>query len=89
MQAGRGQGRSLAPADEVNNFHLIAIVKDCFGPLGTGDDLAIQFDGDAIAFHAELLDELGEGELFVEGLVFAVDNQAHEDSFGFQVSSFK
>jgi hypothetical protein len=36
-----------------------------------------------------LLDQLGEGERFVEGLVFAVDRQAHEDSFRFQVSSFK
>jgi hypothetical protein len=36
-----------------------------------------------------LLDELGEGDGFVEGLVFAVDSQAHKDSFRFRVPSFK
>jgi hypothetical protein len=73
----------------VDNLQVVAIVEDCFGPLCAGDDLAIQFDGHSIAFHPESLNELGEGERSIEGLVFAIDDQAHEDSFRFRVSSFK
>jgi len=89
MQTNRSRENALASADEVNDLQMIAIVEGCFRPLRAGDDLAIEFDRDSISFHAKLLDELGEGDGFVEGLVFAVDSQAHKDSFRFRVPSFK
>jgi hypothetical protein len=44
-----------------------------------GDNLAIQFSGDTIAFHSELLDELPKGQGIVEALLFAIDDEAHRE----------
>src|SRR5664280_14551 len=48
----------LSPADKMNNLQPIAVSERSLGPLRTRDDLAIEFDCDAVAFHAELLDQL-------------------------------
>src|ERR1035437_670784 len=48
----------LSPADKMNNLQPIAVSERSLGPLRTRDDLVIEFDCDAVAFHAELLDQL-------------------------------
>ncbi len=39
---------------------MIALAEAGLGPLLAGDDAAIQFDGDAISFHAQLFQQTGE-----------------------------
>src|ERR1019366_8001842 len=48
----------LSPADKMNNLQPIAVSERSLGPLRTRDDLAVEFDCDAVAFHAEALDQL-------------------------------
>ena len=48
----------LSPADKMNNLQPIAVSERSLGPLRTRDDLAVEFDCDAVALHAELLDQL-------------------------------
>ena len=74
---------SLSPAYEVGDFQVIAVVEGCPWPLCARNDVAVELDGDSIAFHAELFDELGQGERSGKRLLFAIDGKAHTDSFKF------
>ena len=49
-----------APAHKMDDFEPISILKPRGGPIISGNDAAIAFDGDPISFHAELLDKLPE-----------------------------
>jgi hypothetical protein len=64
---------SLSAAYEVDDFQAVAFGQIGFRPLIAGDDGSIQFDGYAIGFHSELVDESGEAERGCEVLSFAVD----------------
>jgi len=44
----------------MDDFEPISILKPRGGPIISGNDAAIAFDGDPISFHAELLDKLPE-----------------------------
>ena len=54
-------GRPRAAADEVDDFEFVAIGELGFGPAVAANEFAIQFDGDAIGFHAELCNKFREG----------------------------
>jgi hypothetical protein len=52
---GKSSG-SLTPAHEVDNLQAIAFGQSGFSPLIAGNDAAVQFHGDAIRFHPQLVD---------------------------------
>jgi len=69
-----------APADEMNNFQTVAIVKPSLGPAIARYDLAIQFHGDAIGFHAQRFNQRRKGKwgrLLAEIALFPVDVEFH------------
>ena len=66
QQAGLTRGvpgsRSLkeAATDEVNDFQPVPFPEGRLGPQLARDDVVIEFDGDAILLHAQLLYQGGE-----------------------------
>ena len=75
----RGGRHSATASDEVDDFELIALVERGVGPLVSGHDVAVEFDGDAVGFDAERLHqgyerERGRG---VEGSWFPIDLEFH------------
>src|SRR5580704_599030 len=51
-----------APTDKVDDFQAVAFVQNSFGPAVAGHDVAIEFDGDAVDFHAKNFHEGSEGK---------------------------
>ena len=49
-----------AATDKVNDFQPVAFAKLRLGPLFARHNVAIEFDGDAILLHAQLLHQRGE-----------------------------
>jgi hypothetical protein len=68
---------STAPAYEVDNFQTIAFRQVGSLPSLSGNDAAVQFHGDAIRFHIQLVDKTGESEGRSEIARFAIDLQLH------------
>ncbi len=89
MQGDRVQGFSLTPTYKVHNLQPVAIFQRRFRPLRARHNFAIEFDGDAVALHAKLLDQLSKGKSIVKNLILAINRQAHNDSFKFRVSRCK
>ena len=67
----------ITSADELHNLQLIAFGKLGLGPVLPRDNVAVQFNRDAIGLHAQLLDEAGKREWNVEAALFPVDDQFH------------
>src|SRR5437879_819646 len=68
-----------AAADEVDNLQPIAIFERSLGPTVAGDDVTIEFDGDAVGFHGEGFYQSGEsGNRRIEGPFFPVDLEFHD-----------
>jgi len=68
----------LVPApDEVDDLQAIGVGELGLRPAIAGDDVAVQFYGDAVGFHAELFNERGEGEWAVEVARVSVDVEEH------------
>jgi len=68
----------LAAADEVDDLQAVAGGDGGFGPEGALDDLAVVFDGDAVAFEFHCGDGLCERDRrgqVVEAAVLAVDGE--------------
>src|ERR1022692_1427704 len=63
----------LAPADKVHNLQTIAVLESCLWPLRAGDDLAIEFNGDAVALHSELLDQFCQRQGVGKAFFVAID----------------
>ena len=59
-------------AYEVDDFQLVSVPQRRLRPIGAGDDFAVQFHGDTIGFHSELLHERGDGGHF-QLLLFTVN----------------
>jgi hypothetical protein len=51
-----------AAADEVDDLEAVAFGKKRGGPAVAGDNVAVEFDGNAVRLHAELFDQGGQGE---------------------------
>jgi hypothetical protein len=79
---GRHSIRAVPAAYEVDDFQAVTVLQDGLRPAVTGDDVAVEFDGDAVGLHVEGFDQSGEGERgwrrgIWEGAGFAVDLQVH------------
>src|SRR5664280_3851973 len=44
---------ALSPTYKVHDLQMVAVLERGFWPLRARDDLAVEFDCDAVAFHAE------------------------------------
>jgi hypothetical protein len=63
----------------VDDLEFIALVESGVGPAVAGDDVAIQFDGDAVGLHAKGFDQRGEGgNRGIECSFFSVDVEFHD-----------
>jgi hypothetical protein len=60
----------------MDDFEAVSLGQVGFCPLGSGDDVAVQFYGYAVLFHAELFDQQSQGD-GGEGLFLAVDSDFH------------
>jgi hypothetical protein len=68
---------ALQPAAyKVDDFKLIAFRQLGFRPLSAGNDIAVQFHGDAILLHTKFFDKACEGKRVV-ALILAVDGELH------------
>ena len=43
-------------ADEVDDFQAVAVFEDGLRPAVAGRDFQVEFDGDAVGLHVEVLD---------------------------------
>ncbi len=50
-------GESLSTTNEVNNLDTIVVADNCFGPVGTADDGAVQLDGDTLFWQRKKLQQ--------------------------------
>ena len=67
-----------AAADEMDDLEAVAFGEQRGGPAVAGDNVAVEFDGNAVRLHAELFDQGGEGEPVGGKLaLFAIDEQTH------------
>ena len=65
--------------DEVDEFKFVAIVEAGVGPTVAGNNVTIEFDGDAVGFHGECFHQSGEsGNRKIEGSFFSVDLEFHD-----------
>jgi len=74
------EDRGLVPAapDEMHDLEAVAVSEGSLCPLRPRNDIAVEFHGDPVGLHSELLDERGEvGSLVL--LCFTVDDQVHEE----------
>src|SRR5271166_930807 len=69
----------------MHDLEAVTVVELGTGPLRARDNLAIEFHRDAVALHAELLDQLGQPQGVRKFLLFAVDEQVH----GITVKQFR
>ena len=70
----------LSAADKVHDLKPIAVFERCVAPLRARHDLAIEFDGNAVALHAQLFDQLRQRQGIGKALFFAVDQQVHDNT---------
>jgi len=75
VQSSRYSERTAT--DEVNNLQPITFRKTDFRPFLAWNDSTIQFNGNTIRFHAEMLEETGEREGWIEIASFPVDEKLH------------
>jgi hypothetical protein len=74
MQNGsrNGAGRPAA-ADEVNDLQFVSIVEYGYLPLSAGNDLTVQFHGNAVRLHTQLCYEGSYGQTVRKLALFAID----------------
>jgi hypothetical protein len=75
-------GVILAATDEVDYFQAVAFGELSLGPLAAGDDVAVQFDGYSIRFHAERFHQRRQRKFSAawvggEDAFFSIDVQLH------------
>jgi len=68
--------RKPSAAYEVDDFQLVAFGQVGFRPLGSGHEVAVQLDSYAVWLHAQLFDQLSQGNRG-EGLLLPVDDDLH------------
>jgi len=76
-----GKGAAAA-AYEVDDFEAVAVFELRFGPALSRDDVAVEFDRDAVGLHVEGFDQDCEREETAalrggEGAFFSIDLQFH------------
>ena len=63
---------------EMDDLKFVSIVEFSCWPGRTRNDVVIEFDGDAIGLHAEMIDKRGETQAVRKGLCVAVDRELHQ-----------
>ena len=53
--------QKLAAADEVDDLDAVAFRESGGGPVGSSDDVAVEFDGEALGRERQLFDEGEQG----------------------------
>ncbi len=66
-----------ATADEVDDLEAVALLESGLRPAVAGDDIAVELYGNAVGFHAELVEQRGKGELGWEIALFPVNVKLH------------
>jgi len=67
-----------ASADEMDDLEAVAFAEKRGGPAVAGDNVAVEFDGNAVRLHPELFDQGGQSEAVGGKLpLFAIDKQTH------------
>jgi hypothetical protein len=61
----------------MDNFQFIAVGEWGSIPTIPRNEVAVEFDGDAVGLHAELLKEIGKRRNRAKFAVFAVDGEFH------------
>jgi hypothetical protein len=64
-------------ADEVDDFQSVVIRKLRLGPARSRNEVAVEFDGDAVGLEAKFGQERGYAEVGGKFAVFAVDDELH------------
>jgi hypothetical protein len=68
-------------ADKVDEFESVSLMEAGVCPAVSGNNVAIQFNGDAIGLHAERFDESGQGQnLGIESSFLSIDVEFHNDN---------
>ena len=83
MPSGQPAGRrryETSPAYEVDDLQLVAFGKVGGRPIGSRDNISVQFHGYAVLLHTELFDQQGQGGRR-EGLFLPVDDDFHYSDF--------
>jgi hypothetical protein len=63
----------------VDDLEFVALVESGLGPAVAGDDVAIQFNGDAVGLHAEGFNQSSEsGKRGIECSLLSVDVEFHD-----------
>ena len=78
--AGGAPSLRNSPAYEVDDLQLVAFGKVGGRPIGSRDNISIQFHGYAVLLHTELFDQQGQGGRR-EGLFLPVDDDFHYSDF--------
>ncbi|MCU1300078.1 MAG: hypothetical protein JWQ87_362 [Candidatus Sulfotelmatobacter sp.] len=71
-----------AAADKVDDFEAVAVFQRGLGPAVAGDDVAVEFNRDAVGLHAERFDQRSEREVvradgIGKGTLVSVNVQSH------------
>src|SRR5215469_4410229 len=66
-----------AAAHEVDDFHAVTIIENCFGPAVARYDVAIQFDRHAVGLDSKGFDQVGNSEGRFEAALVTVDVEFH------------
>jgi len=61
----------------MDDLQLVTVVEGGPRPLIAGSDLAVQFNGNPIGLHSQLLQQAGEGQRGVKLARFAIDLKCH------------
>jgi len=84
-----GSGLRETAADEVDNFERIAVLKLGGGPAITGEQIAVEFDSDAVGLHVQLDEQVRHCRDRDELAIFAVNGKSHSATSLFQFSSHR
>jgi hypothetical protein len=69
---------SVSAACEMDDLEAVAFGEKRGGPAVAGDNVAVEFDGNAVRLHPELFDQGGQGEPAGGKLpLFAIDEDTH------------
>ena len=63
---------------EMHDLKFVSIVEFGCWPGRTRNDVVIEFNGDAVRLHAEMVDKRGESETVGKRLCVAVDRELHQ-----------
>lgn len=67
----------LAAADEVDDFEGVVWLDARIKPERAGEDIEVELDGDAVARHADVIEERCDGEVVGNFTAFAVYRDRH------------